>query len=319
MLAEVLNHPTLLEKPPVLLDVGASGQLHTRWKRLAKYAICIAFDGDTRDFAYSTTENKGYLKLHLYHALLAGKVQEKATFYLTASPHCSSLLPPDAEGLKFMAWADRFRVVEEVQMPTTDLPTALASLQLTYIDWFKTDSQGIDLQLFKSLPATVRENVLVTEMEPGIINGYQGEDKLHEVLAYMHQQGHFWLADLQIKGSARIAKSTLESATKRSFWQKLLMFSLPNSADWGEMLYLHTLENQTPPTLRSLLLAWLFAMELKQTGWAIHLAKRGQASFPDEPLFAKMTRYATSKLWGNIWRLRFLPALRTKLRKMMGG
>jgi len=318
MVSEVLNHAVLRAKPPVLVDVGASGQLHARWRALAKYSICIAFDGDMRDFAYTTTENKGYQKLYLYHALLADTVQEKATFHLTASPHCSSLLPPDTEGLKHMAWAERFKVVQEVTMPTTDLPTVLASLALDYIDWFKTDSQGIDLRLFQSIPQPIRDNILVAELEPGIINAYQGEDKLAHVLAYMHETRHFWLANLQIKGAARISKSELEAISKRTFWQKLLMFSLPASADWGEMMYLNTLSHQEKPALRDVLLAWVFAVELKQAGWAAHVARQGQTLFPDEPIFGRMLRYAHKRLWRNVWRLRFLPALKTKLKQILG-
>lgn len=316
MLSQIFAHPVLVANPPVLIDIGASGALHGRWKRIAKYAICIGFDADKRDFAYSEADTKGYKKLYLYHALVADQKQEKATFHLTASPHCSSLLPPDAEGLKYMAWADRFVVTKTVEMPTTDLPTVLQELGLTYVDWFKTDSQGIDLRLFQSLPTHAQERVLVAEFEPGIINAYQGEDKMQDVLAYMHQKRHYWLVDLVIKGAARIAPATLQQAGKGRFWQKLLMFSLPPSADWGEMLYLHTLENIPTPTLRELLLAWVFAMECRQGGWAIHLAKRGQTLYPDEPLFPKMLKYAHKSLWKNVWRLGFLPALRTKLRQL---
>ena len=297
MVSQVLQHPVLRAQPPVLLDVGASGQIHTKWRNIARYAVCIAFDADKRDFTYSTTEGKGYRKLHLYHALLADKVQTEATFHLTASPHCSSLLPPDAAGLRFMAWADRFQVVEKVQMPTKDIATVLQDLELGYIDWFKTDSQGIDLRLFKSLPTAIRERVLVAEFEPGIINAYQGEDKLFDVLAYMHEAQHFWLAHLDIKGSARISPQILRGLSKKSFWRKLLMFSLPNSADWGEMTYLHTLEKIEKPTLRDMLLAWVFAVELKHLGWAIHLAERGLALYPEETLWENMLRYTRKKMW----------------------
>ena len=318
MLSQIFAHPTLLQKPPVLIDIGASGALHGRWRKIAKYAICIGFDADKRDFAYSEADNKGYKKLYLYHALVADKVQEKATFHLTASPHCSSLLPPDTEGLQYMAWAERFEVTETVEMATTDLPTVLGNLGLEYVDWFKTDSQGIDLRLFQSLPASIKENVLVAEFEPGIINAYQDEDKMHQVLAYMHTQKHFWLVDLIIKGSARISATELKLVGKGKFWQKLLMFSLPKSADWGEMLYLHTLENQPKPAIRELLLAWALAIECRQAGWASHLARRGQTLYPEEPLFPRMLRYAHGRLWRNVWRLGFLPALKTKIRQIFG-
>lgn len=317
MLSQIFKHPALLEKPPVLIDIGASGALHKRWRKIAPYAICIGFDGDTRDFAYSTSENQGYKKLYLYHTLVAEKAQEKATFYLTVQPHCSSLLPPDAEGLRYMAWAKRFEVAKTIEMPATDLPTVLSTLGLEYVDWFKTDSQGIDLRLFQSLPTHVQQNVLVAEFEPGIINAYIGEDKMHQILAYMQTHKQFWLADLEIKGSARISPEELQKVSKSRFWQKLLMFSLPNSADWGEMLYLNTLEHTSKPTIRDFLLSWIIAIENKQAGWASIIARRAQEMYSEELLFPKMVRYAHNRMWRNIWRVGFLPALKTKLRKLL--
>ena len=53
-----MNHASLKNQPPVLVDIGASGFIHKKWRKIAKYSVCIAFDADTRDFDASEIENK---------------------------------------------------------------------------------------------------------------------------------------------------------------------------------------------------------------------------------------------------------------------
>ena len=61
-------------------------------------------------------------------------------------------------------------------------------LKINKIDWFKTDSQGIDLRLFKSLNIEIQNKVIVAEFEPGIIDAYKNEDKLYRLVGYMSNQ-----------------------------------------------------------------------------------------------------------------------------------
>ena len=32
----------------MLVDVGASGQMHKKWKQIAPYSVCLAFDADIK-------------------------------------------------------------------------------------------------------------------------------------------------------------------------------------------------------------------------------------------------------------------------------
>ena len=62
MIDKILSRPEFQTEPPVLVDIGASGQLHGRWKAFAKYAVCIAFDADDRDFGYVESESGHFRK-----------------------------------------------------------------------------------------------------------------------------------------------------------------------------------------------------------------------------------------------------------------
>ncbi|HMH32288.1 MAG TPA: hypothetical protein VK543_04615, partial [Puia sp.] len=87
----VLQSPCFADQPPVLIDIGASGELNAKWKAIAKYAICIAFDADDREFQITEQVNKNYKKLISFNRIVTTEQFEQADFYLTASPFCSSL------------------------------------------------------------------------------------------------------------------------------------------------------------------------------------------------------------------------------------
>ena len=82
-------------------------------------------------------------------------------------------------------------------------------------------------------------SVLTAEFEPGIASIYEGEDKLYQVLQFMDETGSHWLAELLPKGSPRITPALLDSFTSQPLLKKFVLFSLKNSAVWGEMTYLN--------------------------------------------------------------------------------
>ena len=49
----VLSSSHFENKPPVLIDIGASGEINKKWRPIAPYSICIAFDADDREFNVS--------------------------------------------------------------------------------------------------------------------------------------------------------------------------------------------------------------------------------------------------------------------------
>ena len=82
-----------------------------------------------------------------------------------------------------------------VQLKTRSLRSTLDSLKIKQVDWFKTDSQGTDLRLFRNLGDERAKQVITAEFEPGIASIYDGEDKLYQVLQFMDEMGSHWLAD----------------------------------------------------------------------------------------------------------------------------
>jgi len=276
MIQAVLNHAALLEKPPVLVDVGATGKLRQEWAAVAPYAICIAFDGDARDFSVVENSGSAYRKLYTINRIVAPAVSDAADFYLTRSPHCSSTLRPDADALQPWDFCGLFRVAEKMLLPAVTLDRVLDDCGIGYIDWYKSDSQGTDLRIFDALSRHVSDQVVVAEFEPGIIDAYHGEDKLHQLMRYMDNRP-FWVTDMHIKGARRIDQDDLQALSR--FQKKWLKLALRPAPGWCEISYLNTFEQ--PLDLRRYLLGWVFATIKKEHGFALHLAKEGAAIHGD--------------------------------------
>ena len=52
------------------------------------------------------------------------------------------------------------------------------------------------------------KKIIVADFEPGIIDAYVGEDKLHHLMAYMEHEP-FWIHSMNIKGPKRILKEDI--------------------------------------------------------------------------------------------------------------
>jgi hypothetical protein len=288
---KVLKHKSIQDRPPVLIDIGASGGLPLQWKILAPHSICVAFDADTRDFIVTESADTVWKKRYSLNRLVAPQSQDAVNFYLTRHPHCSSSLQPDNAALSPWAFSPLFEMDRVVQLPSVDLPSVLDQLGLDYIDWYKTDSQGTDLRIFNSLPQHVLSGILAAEFEPGIIDAYLGEDKLHQLMAYMDKK-QFWISDMVIKGSQRIHQSGLSQLN--ALQRKNIPYVLKTSPGWCEIFYFNKMEDEHFG-IREALLSWLFSSIREQHGFAMHIAARGLEK-SGEPLFAELQRFSHRQL-----------------------
>lgn len=312
ILDKVLSHKELTDHPPVLVDIGASGGVHPQWRQIARYCICIAFDGDDRKFGHDEIHTKDFKKLFRFHSLVTDTDAAESEFFLTASPYCSSTLEPDAHALSVWSFADKFLVEKKVSVRSMSLASALHQAGYSYVDWFKSDSQGIDLRLFKNVREEFAHPILAVEFEPGIIDAYKNEDKLWEILQYMEGQ-NYWLSEGTIKGSQRISPMDLEMISDSPMIKKLTAMSHRISPGWIEMVYLHDFSGER--TKRDFLLGWVFAIVQRQYGFALRLSLRGMMLFQD-PIFDDMTVYTKRKIRLNPFSTALFTVIIEKIMKM---
>lgn len=269
----ILTSEDLATNPPVLIDIGASGKINSKWKRISRYSICLAFDADDRDFQVSEETDSIFKKLISFNRIVTAGAETNPPFYLTASPYCSSLLKPMNEKLTPWVFNDLFHVERITSLPSVTISQALNQAGLTYIDWFKTDTQGTDLRLFNSLPSGMINNLLACEFEPGIIDAYEEEDKLYMVMKEMHEK-QFWLSAMHVKGTQRLNKKYANELGLHSIKRSIRI-----SPCWAEVTYLRIVEGSTK---RQLLLQIVFAIIEKQLGFALEACDTGISKFGDE-------------------------------------
>ena len=248
--------------------------MHTH---LAKYSVCIAFDADDRDFQFVEKESKDYRRLYVFSQIVTDIEADELAFYLTKSPYCSSTLMPDHERVQDWEFAQLFEVQKIIQLKAVVLKDVLARIGVKKIDWFKTDSQGTDLRLFKSLGQQIQSNTLIAEFEPGIIDVYKGEDKLHHLISYMDQMP-FWMSDIHVCGCRRIDQDILRRLT---VVERTNLQTVRVSPGWAEVIYINTFHDENF-SKRDYLLGCIFAMTQKQYGFARELSIKGYEKFNDK-------------------------------------
>jgi len=272
----ILRLPELEAAPPVLVAVGAAKGIHPKWRRIAKYAVCVAFEADERELASVTNESSDFRRLTTVNRITAERASETERFHLTASPYCSSRLTPLHVYLRRYAFAPLFEVERTVELPAVDLRSSFESLGLERIDWLKLDSQGTDLRLFKSV-GELADDVLVVELEPGIIDAYEGEDRLVDVLAEFDGRG-FWVSGLEVAGSTRIDSefARRELGTRAA---SLIDACHKRAPGWVEIEYFNDFADDQRFGKRELLLGCAFAFLRGHDAFALELASRGLERF----------------------------------------
>jgi len=286
----ILQREEFQRRPPVLIDIGASGEIHIKWKKIARYAICIAFDADDREMSFTENKSSAFKKLITINRIVTDKSEGEVDFYLTRSPFCSSTLEPDMSKLSTWPFQDLFATERKIKLKSVTLMEALQNAGVHNIDWLKIDTQGTDLRIFRSLPENIRNMVLVAEFEPGIIDAYKGEDKLYELIAYMGQSC-FYMSSIEIKGVQRLASRTI---ARLSPWQQRAFRSGHKiSPGWGEVTYMNTMENDHD--IRTYLLAFVFALVEKQFGFALEIAEKAKKKTGDV-FFDELGDYALKQI-----------------------
>ncbi len=193
-------------------------------------------------------------------------------------------------------------------LPTVTLAETLQSAGISYIDWFKIDTQGTDLRLYKSIPDNIREKILFAEFEPGIMDAYKGEDKLYSVMQEMHAEG-FWLSSMNIKGTQR-----LQSKYVKQLGGFLSERIIRTSPGWAELSYFRNPEGFS---CRNLLLMIVFSIFERQYGFALELADMAILRFRD-PILTECRKVVFNKIKNERKKIPLI-LLKRKINKLFSG
>jgi hypothetical protein len=190
-------------KPIVLVDVGASGTPPKEWRSIAEMSSFVGFDADLRELREDNAF--GFRRFVMINMAVVDTERQEIELHLTASPHCSSMLKPNMANLANYGCTELFEVEKITRIAATRLDAALRSVGLSHVDWLKLDTQGKDLDIYRSLGRPEAKGVLAVDIEPGVIDFYEGENTFAPAHVYLVDDG-FWLARANVQQFSRISK-----------------------------------------------------------------------------------------------------------------
>jgi FkbM family methyltransferase len=288
---------------PVLVDVGASGGVPAIWKAIAQESIYVGFDPDLREM--QTMKDGAFRKSFILNEAVGGSdiSDGVVSFFLTASPFCSSTLTPDHTSLSEYAFSSLFDVVSQTTAKATTLERVLDQLAIPAAHWVKIDSQGSDLRILKGIGSRL-SRVLAADLEPGLIDAYRGEDLFVDVHRDMLRNG-FWLSNLKVCGAVRMRRRTVSMLEEQGLNPISLQVGCRRSPGWCEIRYLRTLDGllENGCNQDEYILLWLFAMIDEQPGFALDVAIEYERRFGADSFSGTMYRepfqaIRASTTWG---------------------
>ncbi len=208
--------------------------------------------------------------------------EANVNFYFTRSPYCSSTLRPVADSLANYTFAPLFDVVRQAPVASTSLDRAIDQHALPGLDWLKLDTQGTDLRIFRSARPRVRRRILAVDVEPGLIDAYEGEDLFVDVHRELCNEG-FWLSNLNVGGAVRLRPDAIAQLARvnASVDARSVERKARRTPAWCEARYLRTLDSLCRPFAdrREFVLLAIFAILDGQWGFAFEAVSEWERIF----------------------------------------
>jgi len=289
MINNILNHPIFKKKPPILIDLGAGGDLKTDWNFIKKFSKIIKIDANARSISKDFNQEKDQI---INKIITPSK--KKSKFYFTKSSFCSSTLKPNENELKNWSFNKKFKVLKKKYLQTTTISKELNKKKIKYVDWVKFDLQGIDLKIFKSIPSQIRNSIIAVEFEPGIYEFYKKENKPAEIFNYMFK--NYFVEEIifgeGLKGSDKILNNLnfLQKKSLNNFNKK--------SKIYINIFYLKKEIKMSQKNLRQILIYICILISKKRYLEVLDILKKIKFS---DPIFKKIKKYILFKINLNIF------------------
>ena len=184
--------PLLKNNQLVIVDIGASGGIDSRWSKITEFYKGILFEPDPRE--YETLKNNSDGNIIVLNSALSDSKKE-VEFHLCKKQMVSSIYPPNFNLLNKFPEAERFNVEKIIHLNTDTLDNQLKKEGINEVDFIKIDTQGYELSILKGSSDCI-ENVIGLEVEVEFEPMYIGQPLFSEVDSYVKNKG-FILIDLK--------------------------------------------------------------------------------------------------------------------------
>jgi len=206
----------------IIVDIGASGGIDTRWKNLTSYFKCILFEPDPRE--YSILKENSDSNLIVLNSALSDSTK-KVEFHLCKKQEVSSIFPPNFDFLNKFPDSERFKVQKNIRLNTDTLNNQLIKVGVNEVDFIKIDTQGYELPILQG-SFDYLDSAIGMEIEVEFVELYKGQPLFDEVNGFVKSKG-FSLVDL-----------------KRSYWKRKGTRNTTNKK--GQLIYGDALYFKTP-------------------------------------------------------------------------
>ncbi len=167
-----------------LIDVGARGGVHPRWKPFRELIDVVAFEPDPQECEALNSSASPY-SIRFLPAALGAEDGEQAVLHLCRHPGCSSLLRPNPEMCNMFAYGKELEVVGTSSVSLNRMDTVCADFPP---DVLKVDTQGTELEVLRGAGALL-DNVLAVELEVEFVEQYDGQPLFTDVDCFMREAG----------------------------------------------------------------------------------------------------------------------------------
>ena len=178
--------PDLLEKPVVLVDIGAVGKPPSHWLPLKDEISLFGFEPNKDECRKLNESGSGYRNSEFLPYAI-GERDEKRLFYITEYHECSSLLKPNFDWLRRFDYGSFFNISQTIEVETFSLDSIEKVSELR-VDALKIDAQGNELPILRGAESVLNE-VFLIEIESGLHKNYENETTFDELCPFLNQKG----------------------------------------------------------------------------------------------------------------------------------
>ena len=171
-----------------LVDVGARGGLHERWRPFDEFVEVVGFEPDAEECRRLTASDRTGARIRFLPYAIGG-TRERRPFYHCQEPRCSSLFPPNEPFASAFAAPiiDRMRLVGQSELAVVALDE-IAGEERLRPDCLKADVQGAELDVLRGA-STLLPTVKLLELEVEFNPQYLGQPLFSDVDAFARLQG----------------------------------------------------------------------------------------------------------------------------------
>jgi FkbM family methyltransferase len=208
-----------IEEGISLLDVGAAGDIHQRFKFIEKHLNYYGFEPDKRSREELLKQKNNCKSYFLYDKIVSNN-NDDVILNLCKAPMTSSILKPNYDFLNLFDDKERVKIVKEIKFK----PTTIDELNIKQIDFIKMDIQGAELMAIEGAESSL-EKVLGLELELEFLEIYKSQPLFGEITQHLHNKG------FEFYDFVRLTR-----------WDRDNIYNEMGQCTWGDGLFLRTPE-----------------------------------------------------------------------------